>query len=245
MNEIGILSGLYNSLVFFDVETTGFEAKKDRIIELAALRVTRDGMDQEDFFVRLPNEQRVPEKITELTGITTEMTQAGISDEDAARRFAAMMDEDGSLLIAHNAQFDLNFAGMLFFRHFKEHPDWMRKFVRSDYLDTVTVYKDRRQYPHKLANAIEAYRLGDKVQNTHRAIDDVYALLEVTKAMAAERDDLASYINIFGYNAKYGVSGQQLKKVTYASQRFRDYICADDQTLPALLEKKKKREASE
>ena len=41
-----------------------------------------------------------------------------------------------------------------------------------------------RAYPHKLANAIIAYDLTGKVQNRHRAIDDVLALFEVLKAMA-------------------------------------------------------------
>ena len=45
------------------------------------------------------------------------------------------------------------------------------------YLDTVTVYKDRRAFPHKLENAITEYGLANKVKNSHRAIDDVKALL--------------------------------------------------------------------
>lgn len=87
--------------------------------------------------------------------------------------------------------------------------------VTVDWLDSLTVYKDRRPYPHKLANAILAYGLEDKVQNSHRAIDDVLALFEVLKAMDAERDDLASYVNLFGYNPKYGVSGRRIVGVRY------------------------------
>ena len=58
--------------------------------------------------------------------------------------------------------------------------------------------------------------------------------------MAAERDDLLSYINIFGYNPKYGVSGRQLKKVTYHVQRFRDYMCSEEYTLPACIAREAK-----
>lgn len=231
----------YDSIVFFDVETTGIDADRDRIIELAVLRAARDRTDQEDFFIRLPENQMVPEKIVNLTGITNEMVQRGIPEAEAVERFAAML-EGQSLLVAHNAQFDLNFAGMLLMRHYREHREWMRQFVRADYLDTLTVLKDRRQYPHRLADAITAYHLEDKVQNTHRAIDDVLALYEVTRALAEERSDLRDYINIFGYNPKYGTSGKMLKKVTYVSQGFHDYMCSEEQTLPALLRKKRKRE---
>mgnify|MGYP000817408703 FL=1 len=106
-----------------------------------------------------------------------------------------------------------------------------------DYLDSLTVYKDRRAYPHKLANAIVAYGLEDKVQNSHRAIDDVAALFEVCKAMDAERADLLSYVNIFGYNPKYGVSGRRLPGVTYWPQNFNKYMQSPDYTLPACARK--------
>ena len=239
MYEIGALRSLfekYDNLVFFDVETTGFNADKDdRIIELAAIQANEGGIiRQEDLLVQLPEGRSVPDKIVNLTGITDLMLLSGVTDEDCARTFAEMI-EGKTLLVAHNAQFDLNFAAFLYVRHMKEHGEWMQAFTRCDYLDTLTVYKDRRAYPHKLANAITAYNLEDRVQNTHRAIDDVLALFEVAKAMAAERDDLLSYINIFGYNPKYGVSGRQMKKVTYHVQRFRDYMCSEEYTLPAVI----------
>ena len=50
------------------------------------------------------------------------------------------------------------------------------------------------------------------MQNSHRAIDDVLALFEVLKAMDDEREDLGSYVNLFGYNPKYGVSGDVYKR---------------------------------
>ena len=67
-------------------------------------------------------------------------------------------------------------------------------------MDLLTVYRDRRAFPHRLASAIEAYNLQDQVQNSHRAIDDVLATVAVLEAMAAERGDLTHYINLFGYN---------------------------------------------
>ena len=80
-------------------------------------------------------------------------------------------------------------------------------------LDAMTVYKDRRQYPHKLQSAIDAY--GVTTQNTHRAVDDAKAALEVLDAMAREEDDLLRYVNLFGYNPKYGVSGPRISSITY------------------------------
>jgi DNA polymerase-3 subunit epsilon len=117
--------------------------------------------------------------------------------------------------------------------------------IRADYLDSLTVYKDRRAYPHKLANAIVAYKLEDKVHNSHRAIDDVAALVEVCKAMDNERADLLTYVNVFGYNPKYGVSGRRIAGVTYWPQQFNNFMQAPSFTLPARLEKAKKRAQNE
>lgn len=72
-----------------------------------------------------------------------------------------------------------------------------------------------------LANAIEHYGLADKVQNSHRAIDDVLALYEVTKAMSEERDDLTDYIDLLGYNPKYGITGRELRQITYMPQSYK------------------------
>ena len=127
-------------------------------------------------------------------------------------------------MVAHNAQFDACvLRGLL----------RGASVGRIDWLDSLTVYKDRRPYPHKLANAILAYGLEDKVQNSHRAIDDVLALFEVLKAMDAERDDLASYVNLFGYNPKYGVSGRRIVGVRYEQQGFIKSMTRPEQTLPA------------
>ena len=72
------------------------------------------------------------------------------------------------LLVAHNAQFDLLFTAEMLRRHGNGGPEALKA---ADYLDSLTVYKDRRAYPHKLANAILTYKLEDKVQNSHRAIE--------------------------------------------------------------------------
>lgn len=205
-------------------------------------------------YCRLPDGQKIPEKIVELTGITDQMlAEQGITEDEMAEQFAEIITGEygkdlfenlkDTLLVAHNAQFDLNFTGYLYIlqmAHDKEGPQfrrWLHEFNDADYLDTLTIYKDRAAYPHKLANAIEHYGLQDSVVNSHRAVDDVKALMEVAKAMGRERNDLLNYINIFGYNQKYGVSGRQLKKVTYAAQPFRNEIAPPDQTLPELLKR--------
>ena len=242
MNNLREVFRKYKAVVFFDVETTGLDAKTCRIIELAAIRIERAGdgtlytAGRADMLIKLPDGQRIPEKITELTGITDEQLEAsGVTEYNAAAAFAFEFLTCGPvLLVAHNAQFDLSFTQEMLGRY---GDDALQLLKDCDYLDSLTVYKDRRAYPHKLANAIAAYKLEDKVQNSHRAIDDVAALFEVCKAMDDERADLLEYVNIFGYNPKYGVGGPRIDGVTYWPQRFNKFMQSPGYTLPALAKK--------
>lgn len=241
MNNLKQIFEKYGAVVFFDTETTGLDAKTCRVIELAALRIeqTEHGTlriaNKADIFVKLPEGEHIPEKIVDLTGITDEILEAeGVTEAEAAATFTDMIKDDNGpvLLVAHNAQFDLLFVNGMLQRHYVYGAEMLET---ADYLDSLTVFKDRRAYPHKLANAIVAYKLQDKVHNSHRAIDDVAALFEVVKAMDNERADLLTYVNVFGYNPKYGVSGNRLNGVTYWPQQFNKYIQPPKNTLPARL----------
>ena len=46
------------------------------------------------------------------------------------------------------------------------------------------------------------------------------ATLAVMEAMEAEKDDLISYVNLFGYNPKYGIDGKPIGSVTYKPQPY-------------------------
>lgn len=244
MNEFKSLFEKYAAIVFFDTETTGLDADTDRIIELAAVRIERTEsgtlrIDKcVDDFIKLPDGQKIPEKIAKLTGITDELLEKeGRDENDAVYDFEELITDKAGpvLLVAHNAQFDLQFVGSMAERYAQPCSAYLS---RADYLDSMTVYKDRRAQPHTLAAAIKVYNLADRVQNSHRALDDVEALFDLCRAMAKERDDLLTYVNVFGYNPKYGVSGRRLSGVTYWPQHFNNYMQAPSFTLPARCKRK-------
>lgn len=115
MNELRDVFTKYKAVVFFDTETTGLEAESCQIIELAAIRVekTERGTlrmaDSADVFVKLPEGERIPQKIVELTGITDEqLKNEGITEAEAAARFTELISGGRVLLVAHNAQFPAN-----------------------------------------------------------------------------------------------------------------------------------------
>ena len=210
----------YDRLVLFDTETTGLNYSRDEIIEFAAVVLEKkDGqpavIEEYDELISLSPGGVVPEKIQQLTGITNEdLLQRGIPKSRVCCDIARML-EGNTLLLAYNAHFDLSF---LFYMLLRDGDPSVLK--GKDKLDLLTVYKDRRSYPHKLCNAIDAYGLSGQVVNSHRAVDDVLATVEVMKAMETERNDLLSYVNLFGYNPKYGVEGKPIGSVTYKPQRY-------------------------
>ena len=214
----------YDKLFLFDTETTGLIYNRDEIIEFAAVVLEKkDGVisvtEEYDELITLSPGGFVPAQIEALTGISNQdIRERGIPKTRVCCDIARMLSGN-TLLLAYNAHFDLSFLFYLLLRH--GDPQILKG---KDKLDLLTVYKDRRSYPHKLCNAIEAYDLTGKVINSHRAVDDVLATVEVMKCMEAERDDLCRYINLFGYNPKYGISGKPIGSVTYKPEGF-DPVC--------------------
>lgn len=208
----------FDRMVVFDTETTGIEFGKDRIIELGAVALENgEETDSLNVLVRLPDGQSLPPFITELTGITDlQLAAEGVEQAEAVEAFCRLLDgAERPLLVAYNAQFDLNFL-----YHFLRPSGQVGVLRAPRFLDALTVYRDRRDYPHKLCHAIDAYALGDKVVNSHRAVDDARATVALLEAMAAEKDDLEQYIDLFGTHPKYGVSGRPISSVTYRKQPY-------------------------
>ena len=210
----------YDKLFLFDTETTGLIYSRDEIIEFAAVVLEKKNgtivvTEEYDELITLSPGGFVPAQIEALTGITNQdVRERGIPKTRVCCDIARMISGN-TLLLAYNAHFDLSFLFYLLLREGDP-----RILKGKDKLDLLTVYKDRRSYPHKLCNAIDAYGLSGKVVNSHRAVDDVLATVEVMKAMEAERDDLCRYLNLFGYNPKYGISGKPIGSITYKPQSF-------------------------
>lgn len=220
MANLDSLFARYDRLVLFDTETTGLAYSRDEIIEFAAVVVERVHgtpkiIREYDELVALAPGSFVPAKIEELTGISTQdLRERGLPKARVCRDIAELF-QGNTLLLAYNAHFDLSF---LFYMLLRDGDPTILK--GKDKLDLLTVYRDRRSYPHKLCSAIEAYGLSGKVVNSHRAVDDVIATFAVMEEMERERDDLERYVNLFGYIPRYGIDGKPIGSVTYKPQPY-------------------------
>ena len=199
MAQFEKLFAKYDRLVLLDTETTGLQFARDEIIEFAAVAVERQN-----------GEAVVVAEYDELVALnpggisTQDLRERGLPKTRVCRDIAELI-QGNTLLLAYNAHFDLSFLFYLLLR--SGDPQILKG---KDKLDLLTVYRDRHSYPHRLCNAIDTYR----------AVDDVLATVAVMKAMEAEKDDLERYVNLFGYNPKYGVEGKPIGSVTYQPQPY-------------------------
>lgn len=198
----------YASIVLFDCETTGFKPPYDGIIELGALILNTDltPNKKHSFFVKSP--RFIPAKITELTGITQRMSDAGRDDRAVFDVFNAANHED-VIWAAYNTQFDIGFIDALFKKYAPNAP------IKASLMDVMAIYKDRFKAPHSLASAIQTLNI--PLNNTHRAIDDVMATLEVLKHLHQIKP-IDPFINVIGYHPTYGLKGPTYPHVMYAAQ---------------------------
>ena len=187
MGELNCLFEKYDRLFLFDTETTGLQYNRDEIIEFAAVVLERkDGKvivtEEYDELISLSPCGFVPPQIEQLTGITNQdLREKGIPKTRLCSDIARMLTPK-TLLLAYNAHFDLSFLFYLLLR------DGDPAILKGkDKLDLLTVYQDRRSYPHRLESAIEAYGLTGKVVNSHRAVDDCVATVAVMEEMEKEK----------------------------------------------------------
>lgn len=206
----------YERLFVFDTETTGLEWRTDKLIEIGVLIFEKDDngsfIEKRKMNYLINHGIEIPGHIIELTGITQQMVDTeGEPQAKVIKEIAPYLLGD-TLLIAYNAQFDMNFLTMALREVFNDNG----LMLENDVLDPYSIFKDRYGYPHRLENAIKV--LGVTGVNSHKAIDDAFATINVLRALMEDtrydRPDI-DYMNVLTYNPKYGQNGLLLPYVRY------------------------------
>jgi len=96
------------TFVAFDLETTGLNASRDRILEIGAVRFSLSDQTESHFSVLVDPSGPIPEEVIAVHGITPEMVKGAPIFADVAAGFLAFVGD--ALLLAHNASFDLAFV---------------------------------------------------------------------------------------------------------------------------------------
>ena len=166
VNEQG--QTLDDTFVVFDIETTGFSAAEDRIIEIGAVKIT-DGAIVDRFSTFVNPEVPIPFEIQQLTHITDDMVLEAPKIEEALPAFLDFVGE--SALVAHNAGFDVGFIEQNCVRLGRS-----RTFTS---VDTVGLARVLLPTLSKYKLNIVAKALNISLENHHRAVDDTAATAEI------------------------------------------------------------------
>ena len=161
-----------------DLEMTGLNAKKDKILELGAVRI-RNGKMEDIFSVIVNPGVLISEEITALTGITAEEAADGAPADEALDRFFAFLGEDA--LIGHNVQYDYSFL-----------KQWAVNQKRSFERSAVDTLKLARKFlPKEQKKDLKSLcaLFGIERRAAHRALYDAKAAAELFFILKTEYED--------------------------------------------------------
>ena len=97
--------------IAFDLETTGLHPTGDRIIEIGAVRFAADGSVVDEFEQLVRPDRPIPAEATAVNGISDEMVADQPAIHEVLPRFLDFLG-NASILLAHNAPFDLSFLAV-------------------------------------------------------------------------------------------------------------------------------------
>ena len=185
---------LKNPLVFFDLETTGINIVKDRIVEISFVKVHPNG--KEESKTRRTNpEMPIPPESTAIHGITDEDVKDCPTFKEIAKSLAAQIE--GCDLAGYNSnRFDIPLLAEEFLRAGVDIDLNKRKFV-----DVQTIFHKMEQ--RTLAAAYKFY-CDKSLENAHTAEADTMATYEVLKAQLDRYPELQNDINFLSQYSSYG-----------------------------------------
>ena len=151
--------------VAFDVETTGLSPQNgDRVIEIGAIAIENQSIVAE-FSSLIDAGRKIPWRVQQVHGITDEMLYGEPKPDEVLSEFYKFIN--GSILVAHNASFDIRFL-----RH-----EFVLLGMSLNNRSLCTLKMSRKQYPHLPNHKLETvsrYLLGKSCEQMqlHRALDD-------------------------------------------------------------------------
>ena len=167
-NDMG--QSLQDEYVVFDIETTGFNPRTCKIIEIGAVKIVNGEIV--DRFSEFVNPQvPIPYRITELTSIKDEMVENAPTIEEILPRFMEFCK--GTVLVAHNAGFDTGFIKY----------NCKKLGLDYDYTHVDTVEVARYLHPHMARFNLDAVCKAENLVNEHhhRAVDDAEVTAKIWK----------------------------------------------------------------
>lgn len=204
---LSILRGNYTVI---DLEMTGLNPKKDKVIEIGAVRVRNHQMQER--YTRFVNPKRtIPDRVVELTGITDADIYLGIDENEAMRQLLDFIGQD--VIVGHNVSFDYSFM--------KQWAVNQRIPLELWACDTLRIA--RAILPGEQSKKLESLCAYFQIrrERAHRALDDTvetYQILEcMMQQVLPEKSELFEP-RVLTYKAK-----RQTPATAHQVERLREY----------------------
>jgi len=181
-------------ICFFDLETTGVNVSRDRIVEISILKVFPNGNKESKTWLVNP-EIPIPSEVSKIHGITNDMVK----------------EEPSFKVIAHDIKSMINNSDLAGFNSNKfDIPLLAEELLRSkldfnlENILTIDVQNIFHKMEQRTLSAAYQFYCGKSLENAHSSKADTLATFEVLEAQIEKYDDLQSDVNFLSDFSRRG-----------------------------------------
>jgi|GEM_PF-494694 len=179
--------------VVIDIETTGLSPKINEILELSAIKINNNKINNIYSTLVKPNIE-ITSKITSINGITNEMVESAPKINDVLLTYLNFIGD--SILLGHNVIFDIDFINHYSLECYN------KPFV-NDYIDTLTL--SRNILPelknHKLGTLANHFKI--KTEGEHRGLADCKTTFNIYNKL---RENIEQNVFLINHGTKLKTS---------------------------------------
>ena len=177
-----------DSFVVVDLETTGFDPRHDRIIELSAMRIRNNNITLT--FSTFVNPMRpIPREVSDLTGITNKDVESYPEIQDVLPQFLSFAGSD--IIVGYGVGFDVNFI-------YDNERRLTGNDFKNDYIDVMQIAQKHLGKKKKLTDLASSY--GANTGGAHRALNDCVMCLNCFQAL---QRDIKSKMSLDDFSSMY------------------------------------------
>lgn len=196
---------LKNPIVFFDLETTGINIAKDRIVEIAIVKVHIDGKE-ESFCYKVNPEMPIPPQTSEIHGIYDEDVKDAPTFKVLGKKIAQIME--GCDISGFNSnKFDVPLLAEEFIRSEIDFDMKKRKFV-----DVQTIFHKMEK---RTLGAAYKFYCGKDLENAHSALADTQATYEVLKAQLDRYEELENDVDFLNDFSSFNKNADFIGRIIF------------------------------
>ncbi len=197
------------TFVAFDTETTGLWAVSNKLVEIAAVKFRLSLGEFSEFQTLIDPGRAIPREATEVHGITDAMVTGAPNASTALSQFADFCGSE-TILIAHNAPFDISFVG-------NEMERAGMKLPANPILDTVDIF--RRYYPGQPSySLLSLSRFFDVTrEQEHRGLSDAHLVRRLFMIASPRLNEIQSIFQLNSIATVLSMSDWRVEKAELPS----------------------------